>query len=367
MIEALETGERALIPYRWEQIGSKRVTSSRMQRRSSAAATGWTTEPHARQSQLHHRQRTDMSIRLDRLVDDLDLLYRLDSAPVDASMSRHLPRVYDDAGIDWRRFVEPLFARRFNGLMRAGEPEVSAVYGACFPSAEVLDAWLAVACRGDVLITHHPIDARNGSPVNESWAEAFVPIAAQRLDEIADRRLSMYACHAPMDVSLIAGTSASIVEALGGTVTDHFWLYSDAFAGHIADIAPTSSQALAARLRDIFHIDTVEVEVEGARHDTVTRVAVIAGVGDHVDHMAKAEALGAQACITGELHVRIEGEYGRAKFADVHAFAAGTGMTLVGVSHAASEHLVFETQLARWLIQTHGITLAPIREPKWWR
>ena len=166
-----------------------------------------------------------------------------------------------------------------------------------------------------MLITHHQIDARNGSPVNESWAEGFVPIAGQRLDEIAVRGLSMYACHAPIDVSLIAGTSASIVEALDGTVTDHFWPYSDAFAGHIADIAPTSSQALAVRLRDMFHNDTVEVE--GARHDTITRVAVIAGVGDHVDHMAKAEALGAQAYITGELHVRIEGESGRAKFADV--------------------------------------------------
>jgi len=34
LIDATETGERALIPYRWEQIGSKRLTSSRMQRRS---------------------------------------------------------------------------------------------------------------------------------------------------------------------------------------------------------------------------------------------------------------------------------------------------------------------------------------------
>jgi hypothetical protein len=42
-------------------------------------------------------------------------------------------------------------------------------------------------------------------------------------------------------------------------------------------------------------------------------------------------------------------------------------MTLVGVSHAASEHLVIETQLARWFGETLGITLHPIREPHWWR
>ena len=62
--------------------------------------------------------------------------------------------------------------------------------------------------------------------------------------------------------------------------------------------------------------------------------------------MALAERLGAQVYLTGELHVRIDGDYGRRKFADVRAFG-GTGMTLIGVSQAASEHLVIETQLAR--------------------
>jgi hypothetical protein len=45
LIEVIETGERVLIPYRWEQIGSKRVTSSRMQRRSEVdqleGSNGW--------------------------------------------------------------------------------------------------------------------------------------------------------------------------------------------------------------------------------------------------------------------------------------------------------------------------------------
>ena len=40
LIEAIETGQRALIPYRWEQIGSKRLTSSQMQKRSACA---WVT------------------------------------------------------------------------------------------------------------------------------------------------------------------------------------------------------------------------------------------------------------------------------------------------------------------------------------
>lgn len=66
------------------------------------------------------------------------------------------------SGRDWRRFVEPQFAERFNGLMRCCHTTVGAVYGACLPSGEVLDAWLAVAERGDLLVTHHPVDVRNG-------------------------------------------------------------------------------------------------------------------------------------------------------------------------------------------------------------
>lgn len=122
---------------------------------------------------------------------------------------------------------------------------------------------------------------------------------------------------------------------------------------------------LVRRARDLFSVDIVEVK--GAPREDITRIAVVGGVGDHVDQMAAAEKLGAQAYLTGELHVRIEGEYGRRKFAEVERFAASTNMTLVGVSHAASEHLVIETQLARWFTETLGITLRPIRETGWWR
>ncbi|MEU8079208.1 Nif3-like dinuclear metal center hexameric protein [Catellatospora citrea] len=306
-----------------------------------------------------------MPLDLDRVVSALDALFALDVAGPDTAMSRHLPRVHDEVGIDWRAFVEPLFAQRFNGLMRRGGPTVGAVYGACFPSAEVLDAWLEVAEPGDLLVTHHPVDVRNGSPDGDRWAEGFVPISAARLAAIAERELSMYACHAPMDTSLQVGTAAAIVEALGGTVVDRFWPYGDGHAGLVADIAPVSSAALVRRAREIFGVDVVEVE--GAAHDAVTRIAVVGGVGDHVEQMALAEGMGAQAYLTGELHVRIEGEYGRSKFAAVRHFATTTGMTLLGVSHAASEHLVIETQLTRWFAENFDTAVQPLREPRWWR
>ncbi|MGR6316888.1 Nif3-like dinuclear metal center hexameric protein [Micromonospora soli] len=304
------------------------------------------------------------TLPLATLTADLDDLFELADAEPDTAMRRHVPRVHDEAGIDWRRYVTPRFAERFNGLMIEGRPEVGRVFVACFPSAEVLDRWLPAAAPGDLLVTHHPIDLRNGHP-SGVWAEGFVPIPAARFAQLRDAGLSLYACHAPMDTSLRVGTAAAIVEALDGTIVDRFWPYGDGHAGLLCEVPPLSSADLVTRAREIFGVDLVEVA--GRRRDVIERIAVIGGVGDHVEEMAHAERLGAQAYLTGELHVRIEGEYGRRKFDQVREFAAGTPMTLVGVSHAASEQLVLETQLAAWFRERHGIEVVPLREPEWWR
>jgi putative NIF3 family GTP cyclohydrolase 1 type 2 len=79
----------------------------------------------------------------------------------------------------------------------------------------------------------------------------------------------------------------------------------------ICRIAPTSTDALADQLAQIFRIGWLEVE--GTRRSRIERAAVVAGVGDHPGAMRDAEARGADAWITGELRVRIEGERGRSK------------------------------------------------------
>jgi putative NIF3 family GTP cyclohydrolase 1 type 2 len=301
-------------------------------------------------------------IGLDTLAGELDALWAIDAAGPDPAMSRHLPRVYDAAGIDWRRWVEPRFAELFNGLMFRGDDTVRRVSGACFPSAAVLDTWLAGAGRGDLLVTHHPIDLRNGHP-DGVWAEGFVAIGREHLAGIKDAGVSVYSAHAPMDVSDAVGTTAAIVEGLGGAVEERIWPYGNGHAGVICRVAPTDTDRLAAAVRALFRVE--RLEIEGAHRDRIERIAIVAGVGDHPDAMADAEARGADAWLTGELHVRIEGDYGRTKYAQVKAFGEGTGMSLLGASHAATEHLVMRTQLARWF--AGRVPYATVDEPQWWR
>jgi putative NIF3 family GTP cyclohydrolase 1 type 2 len=302
--------------------------------------------------------------QLQTLVDDLDRLFELATAVPDIAMSRHVPRVYAEAGVDWRRWATPEFAEKFNGLMIRGRPHVGQVFAACFPSADVLEEWLALARPGDLLITHHPIDVRNGHP-DGRWAEGFVPIGSRHLAAITGRGLSVYAVHAPMDSSRKVGTAAAIVAALGGTVEGGFWPYGNGCAGLLCRVPPLSGAELVTAARRIFKVDPVETA--GPQREVIERIAVVGGIGDRVEEMAAAERRGAHAWLTGEIHVRIECEYGRRKYADVRAFAERTTMTLVGVSHAASEQLVLRTQLSRWLAERHGLTPHLLDEPQWWR
>lgn len=64
-----------------------------------------------------------------------------------------------------------------------------------------------------------------------------------------------------------------------------------------------------------------------------------------------AESRGAQAYIAGEIHCHIDNDRGRSKYAAVMDYVFDTGMSLIGVSYAASEFLVMKTQMKDWIRQ----------------
>lgn len=105
----------------------------------------------------------------------------------------------------------------------------------------------------------------------------------------------------------------------------------------------------------------------GARPRAIDTIAIVAGAGDRVEHMAVAQERGAHAYITGEIHSRIDSDYGRTKCADVVAFAASTPMALLGVSHAASEFLVMQHNMREWFTERFGVRAVPLPETHWWR
>ena len=71
--------------------------------------------------------------------------------------------------------------------------------------------------------------------------------------------------------------------------------------------------------------------------------------------------------LTGEIHSRIDMDYGRSKFAEVERFATTSGMALLGVSHAASEFLVMRNEMRDWFGARYQVEVTLLPEAHWWR
>lgn len=95
-------------------------------------------------------------------------------------------------------------------------------------------------------------------------------------------------------------------------------------------------------------------------------MAIVAGCGDRVNVMEEAERKGAQAYISGEIHCHIDNDYGRTKYQQIKNYAETTTMSLMGVSHAASEYHAMKTQLLRWMKTNVNANFVLLEQSKWW-
>ena len=105
----------------------------------------------------------------------------------------------------------------------------------------------------------------------------------------------------------------------------------------------TSTETLLKQVTELF--DIPYADFEGKRHHRIQTIAIVPGCGDVVADMQEAELLGAQAYITGEIHCHINNSYGKQRYAQMMDYVPNTSLSLIGVSHSASEYLVMRTQM----------------------
>lgn len=122
---------------------------------------------------------------------------------------------------------------------------------------------------------------------------------------------------------------------------------------------------LIEKLKQIFQVPYVDFI--GMAHDKIERIAIVTGASDKVEVIQEAESLGAQAIISGEVRCSRADPYGRAKYKKVMAHIPHTAMSLLGVSHAASEHHVMQSQMVPWLKTNCQVEARTIMMEDWWR
>ncbi|MED1411857.1 MULTISPECIES: Nif3-like dinuclear metal center hexameric protein [Bacillus] len=295
----------------------------------------------------------------------LNHLFQIEKYGKDSSFSRFIPATYDQIQFPWKQFFEANFVEQFNGLMIRGAENVNTVFLAVFPTDDVLEKFISQSMTGDLLFMHHPLVMECGDPLGKS-GRGFVPIPSKYLYAIKEKQLSIYTCHGPMDFHQTYGTSISIAKALQANVIDGFAQGGpeQEAVGLICEIDETSTEKLQKHLKKLFNIPYTDFE--GKQHDSITKIAIIAGCGDVVSLMKEAEEKGAEAYITGEIHCHIDNEYGKYKYSLIMDYVKETNMSLIGVSHSASEYLVKKTLMHGWFKEIFDVNITLLPQEKWW-
>ncbi|MCR8847924.1 Nif3-like dinuclear metal center hexameric protein [Rossellomorea sp. SC111] len=297
------------------------------------------------------------------IIQRLDQTFDIRSYGEDPAFSRFIPQVYEGK-MDWKAKFEPVFTKLFNGLMIKGESEVENVFLAVFPTDEVLEAFIQNGKPGDLLFMHHPLLMECGDPKG-NWGRGFVPIKESLIDRIRKKGLSVYTCHVPLDYHVTLGTSQAMAEAMNVKITNRF-IHDEkhGYIGIIGEVNETDTDELILQLKEIFDIPYVDFE---GRERKIRKVAIVAGCGDKAAWMQEAEDKGVEAYISGEIHCHIDNDYGRMRYEEMITYAVNTKMSLIGVSHSASEYLVHRTLVRSWFereFEFNSIRLIPQKE--WW-
>jgi len=305
-----------------------------------------------------------MAITLDSLKQKLDREFSVTDWEADPAMSRLVPKTYHNIGYDFAAIFEPDFRARFNGLMLRAGDVITEVYCAVFPTPEVLEVVLQQARDQALLFLHHPLDM-------ETSGRGFLPISPLHLQALIKQGISVYSCHAPLDCHSRIGTAASLVSAFSIKQESEFAQYGNGYAGRIGSVSPVSVEALVHMGKREFNVD--HVERGGGNPYQVTRIAVLPGAGDDPLFLQEAEQLGAQVVITGEWYTRLltlsnpeDADWAAKNREACKAYANTSTMALLGFSHAATEYLVMEKQIATYF-RGLGLTVSCVRQSDWWR
>lgn len=306
-----------------------------------------------------------METNLEKIIKKLDKFFEIKKYGSDLAMSKMVPIVFEKENFDWKYFFEKDFNKYFNGLMIRGDKKVKNIFCSVFPNDFVLKRFLDKAEKGDLLFLHHPINMECGDPKGK-WGRGFLPINKNTLLEIKKKKLSIYSCHLPMDVNKKIGTNSAIIKSLKANNVKYFIDTKFGYVGRICEIKPIKLFDLIKNLKDTFIIPYIDFDGFNNK-EKIKKIAIIAGCGDKIEYFSEAEKKGVEVYITGEIHTRIDNEKGHFLMKKSKAYAKKTKMSLIGVSHAASEYLVMKTQMIDFFKKNFLITAKGIPLKKWWQ
>ena len=230
----------------------------------------------------------------------------------------------DEWNLDFNEYITPQFKERQMGVMLDNTEEIDEVFTAVFPSDKVLKEILALDRENILLFTHHAMtwDIRNTPKV-------FSEIGRDLLEELQERKISLYALHVPLDKNGKYSTSVNLAKAVGIVSEEGFCEYFGVQVGMIGKTTLRSVEQLADKLAYAVGHKT-KIYDYGDKFITDGRVAVAAGGGCQDWVLEEVAERDVNTLLTG---ITVENEHTRA----AHELAKAMKINIIGGSHYSTE------------------------------
>ncbi len=225
-----------------------------------------------------------------------------------------------------QRFV-PQYLHKTSGLMLDFSTDIATLYCAAFPSDDLLEHLAAEEARDALLIVKHPLD----------WQElgvGFTPISDRLIAALRERRISLYCAHAAHDNHPACAPSLELARALPFSISASM---ADAHGRAFGYVVESDQPLCFAEFRTLvaatFQLGGMQTR---HAHDSIRRIAVIAGGGDNIAWLQQAHIQGCDTYLTGILHFQ-GSEYAQQHNPAFIAQLQASPLNAVGISHYLSE------------------------------
>ncbi|MCL2378003.1 MAG: Nif3-like dinuclear metal center hexameric protein [Defluviitaleaceae bacterium] len=217
------------------------------------------------------------------------------------------------------------FKQRSIGVMCDFALEVNKVYTAVFPSDNVLTKVLDEGTSDAMLFLHHA----SSWDLGKTPGQAFHQMNPKLLDQLKERRISLFCFHAPLDAFGEYSTGKTLADALDIKIEKLFCEYSGSLIGAIGttnckDVHELSNQYSHAVGHEtkLYHYGDAAI-ANG-------QVAVVAGGGCDAPIIRELVGSGVSNFITGLTAIT---DYSK----EAHELAKANNINLLGGTHYSSE------------------------------
>lgn len=204
-----------------------------------------------------------------------------------------LPECSDNwSEINFNEFYTCGFQENFMGLVLDNTDHIERVYTAVFASETAVKYLIDNDITDSLLFTHHPM----------AWditkQPVFIEISREHLQELKNRRISLYSLHTPLDRNSDFSTSVNLARAFDANILQEFGDYHGCQVAVIAQVKEKTVEELKLHYEDaVGH--SVKLYPYGKGDIENGLVAFCGGGGNEADFYSYLNSKGVNTYITG--------------------------------------------------------------------